>query len=224
MRRGLPPEGGELAAVIKRQNRRLRMLEMPTGEQLFRALDQVTQLILDLPGLVAAAVTSFLSAGFTTGSMHATGNVQVDGQETVTGALRNPFIITNQITTPRTGVWARDSDGLLGWASSSRTQKDNIRPSGVDPRAVLGISSVLFNYKAEIEKHELDDEYVVADEFGAIAEDLHDLGLGVAVDYWPNGSPRGINYTMLGLLAIEAAKHIDERLTSVESRLDAAGL
>ncbi|HWK19827.1 MAG TPA: hypothetical protein VNR37_03530 [Microbacteriaceae bacterium] len=196
---------------------------MPTGEQLARALEKVQQLITDLPGLVAAAATSFLSTGFTTGSMTATGDV-TSATGTVTGAFHNPNIITNQITTPRTSVWAQDSDGLLGWASSSRTQKDNIRDSGVDPRAVLQISSVLFNYKAELEKHALDPEYVVADEFGAIAEDLHDLGLGVVVDYWPDGSPRGINYTMLGLLAVEAAKHLDARLTAVEGRLDAAGL
>jgi len=83
---------------------------------------------------------------------------------------------------------------------------------------------VMFNYRAEIEKRDDDPEYVVADEFGAIAEDLHDLGLGVVVDYDEAGEPRGINYQMVALLAIEAAKHVNKKVAALEDRLKAAGL
>lgn len=219
MRKGLPPEGGELAAVIKRQNRRLRMLEMPTGEQLFRAFDQVKQLILDLPGMV----TAFLSGGFTTGSMHATGNVTVDGQGTITGPFRNQYAYNTEITYSRLAAWV-GNDGRLGWASSSRSRKANIQPAELDVDAILAIEPVLFNYRAELDKHTEDPTYVVAEEFGAIAEDVHDLGLGVVVDYDDEGNPRGINYVMVGLLAIAAAKGLKTRIDAIEQRLTAAGL
>lgn len=230
MRRGLPAEGaGEVAAAFRRQDRRLGLLEMPTGEQLAQALAKVLQLIADLPGLVATAVTAFLSGGFTTGSMTATGNVAASGNVSAggnvsaSGYVFTPAGYAYNITYTRTSAWL-GNDGRIGYASSSRKQKTNIRRAKLDPEAILRMQPVMFQYRAEIAKRDEDPEYIVAEEFGAIAEDLHDLGLGVVVDYDEDGEPRGINYQMVALLAIEAAKYVNQKVAALEARLDAVGL
>ena len=210
MRKGLPPEGGELAAVIKRQNRRLRMLEMPTGEQLFRALDQVKQLILDLPGLVAAAVTSFLSAGFTTGSMHATGNVQVDGTLTATAGITSPGVALTDITTipgTRASVWVHNSAYVIGQTSSTLRKKTNLEPTNYTAEQFLSVQPYFFQYKAQVAIRDdpdnvyYDPTYEPQSEVGLMAEHLIDAGLGAFVQYDADGLPANIDYAAFGAIA-----------------------
>jgi hypothetical protein len=57
-------------------------------------------------------------------------------------------------------------------------------------------------------------------EFGAIAEELDELGLDVVVDYGADGQPEGINYAMIGLLAIEASKHVWEQHQALAERVE----
>lgn len=248
-----PPVGdfAVLRAGLKEVQRRLDVLERPTGTQTAEALRTLTELVEGLLEQTSLAVTNNITAG---GTITAGGSITTTG-----GYIFTPLGYAFDITYTRRGAWL-GNDGRLGYASSSAEKKANIRDAEIDPEAVLAIAPRLFNYRAELAKQAEDPSYHVATEFGAIAEELHELGLwqvviyewdvlqrmepvlddagSVAVDGQGDpvlqpvgeaervGEPRpvGIHYEMLGLLAIEAAKHVHDRLNAVEGRLAAAGL
>ena len=227
-RRGLPQEGaGEVAAVFKAHARRLRMLEMPTGEQLFRALDQVKQLILDLPGLVAAAVTSFLSTGFTTGSMHATGNVQVDGAVSAGGNLvsvGSSMIDVSAMAGLRQQVWQLYTGanlGLYGYASSSITTKTNLSEDlPFIAQDVYATIPFLYQYIGQVAVRDdlthpnYDPAYEPPINLGLMAEYLAERNMGIFVIYQEDGiTPKTIDYALFGAIAnLVAVRDLDARL------------
>lgn len=173
-------------------DRQIRTLQQPSGTQTAGLLNQVQQAIANL----GAAVTAYLASGFTTGSMTATGNVSAAGAVTAGGNVNvGGYVFTTagyayDITYTRRTAWL-GSDGRLGWASSSITAKeirDTISPP--DALTILEITGHYYERKAEIAKR--DDpsspeyrgpDYHVALEWGAIAEQLHELGLWQAVIY-----------------------------------------
>jgi len=247
-----PPGDGldQLIELIRECVRRLNELERPSGSQVAESLKKINDILAGLLNPSSITTTGSITAGTT---MAASGNISTSGY------FLTPAGYGFDITYTRRGAWL-GNDGLLGWASSSATKKAKIRDANIDPLAVLSIAPRLFNYRAEVQKKKDDPDYHVATEFGAIAEELHELGLWQVVMYeWdvrqalepvldgeglpvvdpvsgepvtvlvgqPEriGEPRpvGIHYELLGLLAIEAAKHLQQRLDGLESRLDAAG-
>lgn len=250
----VPPAGefAELRRLLTALERRVRILEAPTGSQIAETLATLRMLVEDLVDTVNALAASGVTWE---GPVSTTGNIS-----TSAGFVFTPAGYGFDITYTRRGAWL-GNDGRLGYASSSREKKTNIRDAEIDPRSVLAIVPRIFQYRAELEKQATDPTYHVAEEFGAIAEELHELGLWQVVIYeWDTvqefepvfdesglpvidestgnaltrpvgqplrvGEPRpvGIHYEMLGLLAIEAAKHLDHRVAAVEDRLTAAGL
>jgi len=235
---GLAAIGSELEWI----KRRLNELSTPDSSKIYKVVQELRQAVADIEQLVnnlADEVAALAASGVTwagpvstpgtvsagtvaAGILTASANLSVGGGGTIPGPFYNQYAYDNEITYGRLTAWV-GNDGRLGWASSSRTRKDNIEPAQIDPLAVLAIQPVVFNYKAELEKRAEDPDYDVALEFGAIAEDLDELGLSVVVDYDADGSPRGINYQMLSLLAVEAAKHIWSEHQSLEARVTALG-
>lgn len=187
--------GRKLGDVI----RRLDELERPTGSQVYDTLATLTDLVNNL----ATEIENVSASGATWQGPVSSGSGNIT---TTSGYVFTPAGYGYDITYTRRAAWL-GNDGRLGWASSSREHKTNIRDANIDPLAVLAISPRLFNYKAEVEKHRDDPEYKVATEFGAIAEELADLGLWQVVIY-EDGKPVGIHYDLLGLLAIAAAKQV----------------
>lgn len=109
-----------------------------------------------------------------------------------------------------------NSAGLIGWVSSSRRQKKNIKPASVDPAAVLGLQLVTFLYKAmpdDLGRGEL--------QHGLIAEDVDALGLTWLVDYGAEGQPEGIRYDRLALALLPVIQQQAARLADLEARLTA---
>ena len=104
------------------------------------------------------------------------------------------------------------ADGLLGWVSSSRKFKKNIRPATVDPASVLSLQLVEFLYKVEIDTARIGEL-----QHGLIAEDVHDAGLTWLVDYGTSGEPEGIRYDRLALALLPVVQHLDARLTALET-------
>lgn len=124
------------------------------------------------------------------------------------------------------------ADGLLGWVSSSRRYKKNIKPAEVDPAAVLGIELVTFLYKVEIDRGR---EGIT--EWGVIAEQVAELGLDWLIDFGQSGEPEGFRYDRLGLALLPVAQHLAAqleqergererlagRVAAIEAHLDALG-
>ena len=105
-------------------------------------------------------------------------------------------------------------DGKLGWVSSSRRHKKNIRSADVDPAAVLGMQLVTFLYKVEIDTGRIGEL-----QHGLIAEDLDALGLDWLVDYGQDGAPEGVRYDRIALALLPVIQDQERRLASVEAKL-----
>lgn len=188
----------------------VKELQRPTGTQTAQALAELTNLVNNLQTEIENVASSgaVWMGGVSAGSANVT---------TTSGYVFTPAGYAFDITYTRRAAWL-GNDGRLGWASSSREHKTNIRDAQLDPTAILKIAPRLFNYRAEVEKHKDDPAYKVATEFGAIAEELHELGLWQVVVY-EDDKPVGIHYDLLGLLAIEAAEYVWSQHQALEARV-----
>ncbi|WP_100811797.1 tail fiber domain-containing protein [Microbacterium sp. BR1] len=169
------------------------------------------------PGAIAPTTVT------TSGNVNVTGSVTTSGTVQVGGQLRAPDIISFNITGTRRTLWGEDSTGRIGYASSSERAKTNIAPAVIDPRAVLSIEPVVFEYIAQIAEHERraalpspyadwNPSYPVALELGFIAERLVDAGLSQFVIFGADGQPEGIEYSMWVVAQQSVLRWIVERL------------
>ena len=109
-----------------------------------------------------------------------------------------------------------DANGTLGWVSSSRRYKKNIKPATVDPAAVLSMQLVTFLYRAFP-----DAEGRGEIQHGLIAEDLDALGLTWLVDYGADDKPEGVRYDRIALALLPVLQQQAARLDDLEQRLTA---
>jgi hypothetical protein len=132
------------------------------------------------------------------------------------GLLDSNDTYANEITTTRRAMWM-SSAGVFGYASSSRTKKQDITEASLDTDAILSIEPKLFRYISAVE--ELGDDAPV--ELGMIAEDLHDAGLTHLVDYGKNGKIEGIHYSMYVTALQAVVRHQATQISDLSARLDA---
>jgi len=90
-----------------------------------------------------------------------------------------------------------NSNGTLGTVASTRRAKENIVPYSDPDNKILNVGAVTFDYKAEVIEEE--DQANRFNQFGMIAEDLHDAGLNHLVHYDKDEQCSGINYQMLAV-------------------------
>jgi hypothetical protein len=195
-------------------NDRINRISGFDGTQLTRTVQKLQELVDGLIEQVNGIFSGYVSAG---------GNVTSTG-----GYLVSPAGPGFDITTGRVAAWWRTSDGRLAFASSSREKKTNIRDAELDPEAILAVSIRAFNYRAEVSKRDDPDypdyvgpSYHVADEFGGIAEEFHDLGLWQVVIYKDHTTPIGLHYELIGLLALKAAQHVWQQHLALAERVAA---
>ncbi|KZE91174.1 tail fiber domain-containing protein [Microbacterium sp. TNHR37B] len=117
---------------------------------------------------------------------------------TISGSYRNVYV---------------KSDGTLGWVSSSRRYKKNIRDWTPDRQAVLAMQLVEFQYKVAV-----DTDRTGAIEHGLIAEQLDELGLEWLVDYGTDGQPEGVRYDRISLALLSVIQDHETRLTNLETK------
>jgi hypothetical protein len=145
----------------------------------------------------------------------ATLNLNGAGSGTVVfgGLLGSNDTYANDITTTRRAMWI-SSAGVFGYASSSRTKKQDIVPAEININSVLSVEPKRFRYIKAVEQFGNDAPI----ELGMIAEDLHDAGLTHFVDYGPDGDIQGIHYSTYVVALQAVVRDLAARVAALESR------
>ena len=126
-------------------------------------------------------------------------------------------IYGNQISaSPRTVLC--NSDGTIGTSVSSIRFKENLRPYTDTANRILEIQPYIFDYKLEIQEADCSDPNGRLNQFGMIAEHLHDAGLNHLVHYGPEERIDSINYPMLAVELLGVIKNLDARIKVLEER------
>ena len=109
-----------------------------------------------------------------------------------------------------------NSSGTIGTVASTRRAKENIVPYSDPDNKILNVGAVTFDYKEEVIEEE--DRANRFNQFGMIAEDLHDAGLNHLVHYDKDEQCSGINYQMLAVELLGVIKNLDARIKVLEER------
>lgn len=153
--------------------------------------------------------SSFTDAVFD-GTVQFNGSIGVDGNLQANAAVDFPAVYSNALGGTWRSLYIR-STGEIGWVSSSRRFKKNIRNWSPDRQAILAMQLVQFQYKVAV-----DPDGVV--QHGLIAEQLDELGLDWLVDYGEDGTPEGVRYDLISLALLSVVQDHDERLSKLENR------
>ena len=123
-------------------------------------------------------------------------------------------VYAQAITSPR--AVQVNANGTLGTVASTRRAKENIVPYSDPDNKILNVGAVTFDYKEEVIEEE--DRANRFNQFGMIAEDLHDAGLNHLVHYDKDEQCLGINYQMLAVELLGVIKNLDARIKVLEER------
>lgn len=129
----------------------------------------------------------------------------------------NASVYGTDITSTRRSVWI-SSGGQLGYASSSKHKKQNIRPAELTIEQLRGIPVVLYRYRKAVAAERAGKIDHAPTEIGTIAEDMDALGLWQFVIY-EGDKPVGVHYDLLSLAALSLAQQLADRLDQFEERL-----
>lgn len=211
----------ELGAV----KARLDLLEAPSGTSAFRSVEKLTVLVND----IQAALDEYNASRWTNAQIQSaidsTISTRLGGNVTIGGEFRSPNAYGFDITYTRRTAWL-GNDGRLGYAASSRDKKAGIRDADEERLArLLDMVPKSFYYRAEIARRtrlRINEgiNYAPDREVGLIAEDLDDAGLQEFVIYDEHGHPEGIEYGMLSIALLAAARYQRRKLEEVCERLD----
>jgi hypothetical protein len=128
------------------------------------------------------------------------------------GLLDSNDTYANDITITRRAMWI-SSAGVMGYASSSRTKKQDIVSANIDINSVLSVEPKQFRYIKAVEQFGNDAPI----ELGMIAEDLHDAGLTHFVDYGPDGDIQGIHYSTYVVALQAVVRDLAARIARLEN-------
>ena len=144
-----------------------------------------------------------------------TGNATVGGSLSVSGPIGSPFVYSNSVagTTGNRAVWM-DGSGNLGYNTSSRRFKAQIETASIDYETLMKVRIVWYKYIQSIEAY---GDAAAEKQLGAIAEEVHDLGLVWMVDYDETGAPFGLKQERFGLIGILLAQHQHQMISNLQS-------
>ena len=231
----VPGSGNQYDALVEQLRdfgRRLAELETPTGTSMNSLVAQVQQAIANITATVTAAIAANsytkvqIDSKIASPGAIAPTTATTSGDVQVGGKLLNPDAVSYVITTPRYTGWIETSTGRHGNTSSSRRFKQDIVDAQIDVDAFLSVVPFLFHYIAEVRKRDdpsfeeyIGPDYVVADEYGLMAEDLDAAGMTPWVYYDADGRPESVNYTMLVVPLLAAARQQQEQIASMTSAI-----
>jgi hypothetical protein len=165
--------------------------------------------------------TGKLATNDPTAALHAANKQYVDGavgqkaerdlvDNILLGELRQE-VWNRDLTGTRRSVWMSAPAGgylELGWASSSRTKKENIRDHDITDEQVLAARLVAF------------DRINGGPEVGGIAEEFAEAGFDWLVYRDEEGVVEGIEYSMIGIALLPVVQRLVTRVADLEKRLD----
>lgn len=123
--------------------------------------------------------------------------------------FRNSGIIARTGTTV-----VATGNGTFGISGSSIKFKENVRDAG-NLETLLNIRPVFFDYKRDTSQEQ--DDPTRLNIYGAIAEELDELGLRSLV-YYDEEGPKSIDYEKIGLALIPYVKELYERVEELENK------
>ena len=155
-----------------------------------------------------------VTAAASSATIAVSGNGTVGGTMVVTGQFGSIFAYTNNVSVDvgNRAVWM-DNQGNLGYAASSRRFKQNIVTADIDYDTLMKVRVVWFKYIASVEKY---GDTAAETHLGAIAEEIHDLGLTWLVDYDDDGQPFELKQERFGFIGILLAKHQGQMIADLQ--------
>lgn len=118
---------------------------------------------------------------------------------------------------------ATNPEGVLYRSTSSRRYKRNIVDWNPDPGTVLALQPRQWQHDDPAHPEEIDERWHP----GFVAEEVHDLGLGLLVKYTGDGKggwiPDGLNYDRFAAAQQIVLREHEERLRALEERLAGRG-
>ena len=110
-------------------------------------------------------------------------------------------------------------NGTLGNLTSSRRYKENIVEYHDASNKLLNVSAATFDYRIGLlPEDEQEERY---NQFGLIAEDLHDAGLAHLVYYNAEGQPDAVDYTKIAVELLGIVKKQQAVLNELTTRVQA---
>jgi hypothetical protein len=171
-----------------------------------KALAQAIQTGL---GLLATSGTTWA------GPVSSPSTIASTGDLTVGGLIRNLSAYSNPITSGFRNLFVTNIDGQFGFNLSSREFKQDIEAAIVDPADVLKLRLVTYRYIQAVET--FGDE--AAREYGFIAEEVEEAGLGWLVDYDEvTGKPLTLKFHLIAMAMLVVAQCQERRLAELERR------
>lgn len=209
----------QLMSAIRKVQRDIRELAMPTGSEIADSLATLQALVDGLLTQVNGIYSGYVQAGGNITSTAGTGSFAV--------GLTSPGVYTTDITLlpgARTSAWVHNT-GVLGQTISSITKKTNLQQVPFTASQFLSVLPFIYEYKGQVdirdnpENEYYDPKYVVPHEVGMMAEHLIDAGLEIFVEYDEDSQPNGIRYELFGAVAalVIGADH-EERLKKLEAQ------
>jgi hypothetical protein len=172
-----------------------------------------------IPNLDATKITS----GTISRPVNTSSTVTASGNITSSAALvctAGPVDVTGYVRARQTPSQAIPSwtsavfgtDGMFGYASSTKRAKQDIKTADITAAQGLTLVATAFRYKQEVKDQGEDAPVNV----GLIAEDLDEAGLGAFVIYDNKGKPAGIHYERAWIALIPVIQDLEKRLKKLE--------
>lgn len=221
----IPSDIGKLIDDLNEFERRLSLLEAPSGEALGSTIAKLSALVAD----IQAELDAWAAGRWTNGQIVSQISSQISstlaGNVTIGGQFRAPDAVAFNITGTRRTAWLEDATGRLGYAPSTERVKRSIRPADADRLLrILDAVPVTFLYGPEILRRvnlraTYGKDYMPPRELGLIAEELDALGFWEFVIYGDDGRPEGIEYSMLVVALLSVARTQRDDIAEIKAHL-----
>ena len=176
-------------------------------------------------------------------------NLRLSADQSGAGGKVVSISITNNTTASAANMFISASSGIMYRSTSSARYKQDIQPLGLAADAILGAEPVRFHDRGEVKRYAAGETWVkevpvltasgkqsvkdgkpVTEKIdvpypeprwipGFIAEQLHDAGLGIFVQYDEQGRPDAISDSRLIAPAISLLRDHNDRLADLTARL-----